>query len=298
MRLNKLSPKDRPLFDKFLRISRHDLAVYSFENIFIWKKLFSIEWALKRDHLCVFFRDKIGCFLYLAPLGKEIKAQVIDEIFRVMDKFNKNKEISRIENIEEKDTGLYRSLGLAVKEKSLDYLCLREDLAGLRTDKFKSKRASYNYFTKNYKSEYLCYRASHKNGCLKLYHLWMHQRMQGNRGELYQGMLLDSLRTFQVMLDDYRKLKLEGRAVRIGKEIKAFTFGYRLNDDTFCILYEITDLTIKGLAQFIFREFSRDLKGYTYINIMDDSGLENLKKVKLSYQPVKFVPAYIAKRKS
>ena len=187
MRLNKLSPKDRPLFDKFLRISRHDLAVYSFENIFIWKKLFSIEWALVRDNLCVFFRDKIGCFLYLAPLGKEIKAQVIDESFRVMDKFNKNKEISRIENIEEKDTGLYRSLGLAVKEKSLDYLCLREDLAGLRTDKFKSKRASYNYFTKNYKSEYLSYRASIKTAALSCIKSGCIRGCRGIEGSFIRG---------------------------------------------------------------------------------------------------------------
>jgi hypothetical protein len=62
---------------------------------------------------------------------------------------------------------------------------------------------------------------------------------------------------------------------------------YEINKDTFCILYEITDLSVKGLAQFIFKEFATELTGYKYINIMDDSGLENLKKVKLSYQPEK-----------
>jgi hypothetical protein len=69
-----------------------------------------------------------------------------------------------------------------------------------------------------------------------------------------------------------------------------------LNHDTFCILYEITDLSVKGLAQFIFREFSRELKGYRYLNIMDDSGLENLKQVKLSYKPVRLIPSFTAQR--
>jgi hypothetical protein len=62
-------------------------------------------------------------------------------------------------------------------------------------------------------------------------------------------------------------------------------------------LYEITDLSIKGLAQFIFRAFAEELKNYRYLNIMDDSGLANLKKVKLSYHPERLVPAYIARRR-
>jgi uncharacterized protein len=66
--------------------------------------------------------------------------------------------------------------------------------------------------------------------------------------------------------------------------------------NTFCILYEITDLGIKGLAQFIFRRFSQELKGYKYINIMDDSGLENLRKTKLAYKPTRLIPAYIVSR--
>ena len=84
--------------------------------------------------------------------------------------------------------------------------------------------------------------------------------------------------------------------MRVEKQIKGFTFGYKLNNDTFCILYEITDLSIKGLAQFIFRRFSAELKDYSYINIMDDSGLDNLRKVKLSYKPKRLVSAYIATR--
>jgi len=44
------------------------------------------------------------------------------------------------------------------------------------------------------------------------------------------------------------------------------------------------------------REFSRELGGYKYINIMDDSGLKNLKRVKLSYKPVRLVPSFTLAR--
>ncbi|MFA5351191.1 MAG: phosphatidylglycerol lysyltransferase domain-containing protein, partial [Candidatus Omnitrophota bacterium] len=94
----------------------------------------------------------------------------------------------------------------------------------------------------------------------------------------------------------YEQLDLKGITVKVDENIKGFTFGYKLNNDTFCILYEVTDLSIKGLAQFIFCKFSGGLKNYNYINIMDDSGLDNLRKVKLSYKPERLITAYVATR--
>jgi len=118
-----------------------------------------------------------------------------------------------------------------------------------------------------------------------------------NNDYVYQEMLGDGLSCLRLLWRDYRDLDVAGRVVRVGKEIQAFTFGFEVNPEIFCVLYEVTDLSVKGLAQFIFREFCRELKKYKYINIMDDSGLENLKRVKLSYHPEKIIPAYIAKRR-
>lgn len=296
MKLNKLTLKDRALFRRYLALSGHELAVYSFENIFIWSSLFDIRWQVIDGNLCVFLSDAMGCFLYLSPLGENLSFEAVSEAFRVMDSRNKNREISRIENVQEDETGFYKELGYTCKEKSLDYLCRRQDLALLKGDKFKSKRASCNHFIKHNDFEYLPYSAKHKDGCLWLYDHWMQQRASNNSDCLYQGMMQDSLKSFQVLLGDFSKLDYVGRVVLIEGQPRAFTFGYRINKETFCILYEITDLTVKGLAQFIFREFCSELKGYTYINIMDDSGLESLKKVKMSYHPARLVPAYIAKR--
>jgi hypothetical protein len=296
VKLNKISLKNRAIFAGHLGIGSHELSVYSFENIYIWKNLYDIRWKIIEGSLCVFFLHKLGSFLYLPPLGPVDKRPALKIVFQIMDRYNKNKEISRIENIEEKDAPLYKELGFACKAKSFDYLCLRNDLAGLRGDKFKAKRACFNYFVKHNSYEYLPLSLKDRSGCLRLYNYWAGQKRQQNQGCLYQGMLEDSLDCLRTLLKDFRKLDIAARLVKIDSEIKAFTFGYRLNKDTFCILYEITDLSIKGLAQFVFRKFSEELKDYKYINIMDDSGLDNLKKVKLSYYPARLIPAYIAKR--
>lgn len=299
MKLNELTLKDKELFDRALSLTTHELSIYAFQNIYIWKKLYDISWAPIKDSLCVFFRDKIGCFLCLPPLARQINPEVIEEVFSIMDSINRNPDISRIENVKEKELFLYKKLGYEYAYKSSDYLYRKLDLVGLEGDKFKSKRASYNYFIKHYPdSECLPFILEYKDDCLRLFEYWQRQRKSKIADSLYQGMLDDSQACLNILLDNYKDLDVMGRVIKIGKEIKAFSFGFKLNQDTFCILYEITDLSIKGLAQFIFRRFSSELKDYRYINIMDDSDLDNLKKVKLSYRPVKLIPAYIVKRKN
>ncbi len=298
MGLKKIRLTDKRLFDKFLRLSRqaHELSVFAFENIYIWNNLYDIRWDIIDVCLCIFFIDKIGCFLYLPPLGKEINRVAISKAFQVMDGFNANHEISRIENIEERDATLFKNMGYRCEYKGSDYVCSRAGLAGLKGDSFKAKRAAYNYFVKHYEFQLLPFSMKHKSGCLELFGLWQEQRRAASEDKIYCGMIDDSLACLKVLFAAYKKMNIIGRVVKIGSQIKAFSFGYKLNNETFCILYEITDLSVKGIAQFIFREFCSELKGFRYINIMDDSGLDNLKKVKLSYRPIKFVPAYIATR--
>ncbi len=311
MRFNKLSVKDKTVFDKYMALGCHELSPYAFENIYIWKGLFDIEWLILKGSLCVFFRDKFGCFLYLSPLTEKINPGIVRGVFKILDKFNKNKEISRIENVEAKDKVFYEKLGFVCRVKSSDYVCERQSLENLKGNRFKSKRAGFNYFVKRYKFEYLPFSSKYKDECLKLYDAWKGERKSQNKDLIYQGMLEDSYTCLENVLGAYKDLGLVGRVVRILPEMSlvesnleplksaslaGFTFGFKLNSDTFCVLYEVTNLAIKGLAQFIFREFCSELKGYRYINIMDDSGLENLKKVKLSYHPERLVPAYIVTR--
>jgi len=294
--LRKLTLKDQTLFNKYLILSHRLLAAFSFANIYIWQALYDIKWEIVENSLCVFFQDKIGAFMYLPPLSEERQPRVIKAAFAIMDKINKNKDISRIENIQQEDLDYYRALGYLCHEKYPDYLCLRDDLAALRGNKFKSQRASYNYFIKHCDFDWHPLSLADKASVLSLFNSWIKQRRATCGDDIYCGMLEDSHKVIKDALANYKQLNLEGIVVGVNKEIKAFSFGYRLNDDTFCILYEITDLSIKGLAQFIFRKFSQELKGYKYINIMDDSGLENLKKTKLSYKPACLIPAYIATR--
>lgn len=297
MKYNLLRLKDKILFDKFLDSRRTELSTYAFTNIFIWRDLFKIFWAIIEDNLCIFFKDDIGAFLYLPPLGKKQSDSLIKKCFTIVDEFNLNRDISRIENVPEEKLDFYRSLGYEYVYKGSDYIYKCDELFWLKGSRFKSKRAAFNYFIKHYQFDYEPYSLRHKNECITLYKDWMNNRKMKSKEAVYIQMLEDNFISLKEALDNYKQLDLMGRVVKINNRIKGYTFGFRLNQDTFCILFEITDLSIKGISQFIFRNFISELKDYPYINIMDDSGLENLRRVKFSYRPVKLIPSYIVKRK-
>ncbi len=297
MKTKSLAAKDRQLFKDFLGFCANDLSVYTFENIYIWKAIFDIRWSVVSGNLCVFFVDGSGAFMYLPPLGKNISPAALMESFEFMDGINRrNPQISRIENLQESDIDRFSRWGYKISEKYPEYLCKRSDIAGLPGNKYKSQRACFNHFVRNNEFCYLPLSASRKGGCLRLYKEWASSRKESNRDAVYCGLMEDGFRCLDFIFNSWRSLELSGRVVLIGKAVKAFSLGFVIDRQTFCIAYEVADLKIKGLSQFIFSSFCSDLKDFEFVNIMDDSGLENLRRTKLGYHPVKMIPAYIASR--
>ena len=77
----------------------------------------------------------------------------------------------------------------------------------------------------------------------------------------------------------------------------AFTFGEYVGRDQSSITIEKTDLTVKGLAQFIFSEFCRTYwADRPLVNVGDDWGLETLAWTKMSYRPVKLLQKYMLRK--
>ncbi len=294
--LRRLSLKDKALFEEYLRGPRvNHLSAYSFVNIFIWSDILNILWRVIDDNLCVFAGQDDIFFLLLPPLGLVKSEKAVLESLKILDSLNKGGTASRIENIHEEDLEFFSRLGLKIRQKAEEYICLKEDLVSLKGNKYKDKRATYNYFVKNYRFKFRPFELEDMDTCLDLYFKWSRMRMGAVRDNYFAALIEDSLFAQRRAMMYYQELGLLGKTVEIDpalarkggveERLVGYTFGYPLNEDTSCVLFEITDLTKKGLSSFIFREFSRELKEYKYINLMDDSGLLNLRKVKLSYHP-------------
>ncbi|MEK6583740.1 MAG: phosphatidylglycerol lysyltransferase domain-containing protein, partial [Nitrospirota bacterium] len=221
---------------------------------------------------------------------------ILPELFNIMETINNNKAVSRIENIDESWIDPFVSAGFKIKSGESEYLYLREDLSKLKGDSYKSKRAMYNYFKKHYRYSYEPFEPSHAPQCIELYNSWKKEKEQKVNDSFYNAVLEDSYPAHREAINNYESLGLTGRVVKIDNRLCGYIFGFERNKDIFYILLEVTNPGIKGLAQFIFREICMEMEGYTYINVLGDSGLENLRKVKLSYRPLRLAPAFTAYR--
>ena len=211
---------------------------------------------------------------------------------------SRNPHIVRIENVPQEMSAFFEKNGFCSTLKETEYLYKTEDLVGLRGDRYKHQRHAYNSFVAKYPSAKLRpYTAADRGACLSLYDQWRKRRSEKSDDPIYNAMLDDSGSAHRIGVSHADALGLLGRVVRIDGEIRGYTFGYPLGAETFCVLFEITDLGTKGLAQFIYREFCKELMDtYRWINAMDDSGLENLKRVKHAYHPIQLIPSYNIKK--
>ncbi|MFC1658768.1 DUF2156 domain-containing protein [Candidatus Omnitrophota bacterium] len=297
MRLRELRLQEDRIFKRFLKPDEYHLSAYHTASIFIWKKLFRISYVILDGSLCIFFQDRHSCFMHLPPLGQGICPGVINKCFAIMDKLNKNNQISRIENVEERDLAFFRKLGYVYYAKPADYLYNREDILSFRGRRFKSKRADYNYFVKHHDFKFRPYCREDKVACLDLYLRWSDERKRRFSDSLYRAMLEDNYSCQELALENFLRLGLIGYVVEIKDKLSAYSCGFRLNSEIFCVLSEVCSLGYRGISQYIFSEFCRCLTGFRYINAMDDSGLVNLRRVKLSYRPARLIDNYIIQRR-
>lgn len=282
------------LVEKFLKGDLCRLSGHSFVNIFLWKDFFQFQFEEIDGNLCVWAENEAGKFLYLPPLGTPMSPRAVEKCFEIMRKDNSGRPVTRIENVDESQLNSFNPQKFAVTKKSDEYVYLREGIAGLTGNAYKSKRSEYNQFKKNYRFEILLFESARQTGCMDLYERWADQRLAGGREDIYRYMIEDNRTVHRMAMEHYKLLGLIGRVIVVDSEIRAYTFGYRLSDDTFCVLFEITDFNFKGLPAFIFCEFCRDpgTAEFKFINAMDDFGMENIRKTKLSFRPHKIIPVY------
>ena len=285
------------------------LATWAFPPHYIWKDLFTYSWTDIDGWLCLFaeYSDKI--FMPLPPVGPRSAIgsssgsplkEVLSQVIAYMEIRNRESNVTRIENIPADLKEEIQQWGYILTPKDSDYLYRTADLIHLKGKPYKSQRAANNRFVRAHRIRIAPYRIIDRDACFALFHRWVHQKediplsRSGPNEDVARLMLRDAASAHRVTLQEYRELGLTGRIVWVDGAVKAYTFGYPRSPEVFCVLLEVADRSVYGLAQYLFREFCREFQPYPLMNTMDDSGLPGLGKAKRAYHPCQLVPNYIA----
>jgi len=314
--LHPLTLADRQIFADYLARAYRRLqfqtdfvtlpSAYAFASHYIWRDFFDFYWAIWDGYFCLFAKQAEDYFMPIAPFGDysypkaknstdtENFVSVLDRAFNFMLSQSQRPHIVRIENMpillcsrlpEAGTNSTSASKRFHAAETETEFIYRRQKLVDLRGNTYKSKRHAINTFKAAYPSaEVSPYSPNKAEDCLRLYQQWSTSRAETFPDQVYRALLEDSSLAHRIGLQIADKLNLFGLVVKIACRICAYTLGYALGPDTFCVLFEVTDLRYPGLAQFIFRQLCAQ-RTEKWINVMGDSRLQNLTRVKMSYRP-------------
>ena len=293
----------KPLFESYLSRAQVPLSDYTFANNIIWLSQKSGFYQIIDDCFCLFCLTGESLTMPLPPLGSpDDQRAALATCFEIMDGYNAAPWLGKVEFVYrdflqvlslEQDTPFPAITNDWLVERALpDYIYTTCDLIELKGNAYKTKRNEINQFRRIYPDHRMePVGLQHHAGIRELVNTWLQERIKYLPAQEIPNFLCTAeleRTAINRALEHYDYLQLDGLCLIIGDRIEGFTFGERITADVASVVVEKTNFTVQGAAQYLFREFAKTYRGCTFINVGDDLGLENLRKVKMSYRPALF----------
>ena len=311
----KLYPFDqhaRPYFEQAVATLGVTLSDYSFTNNVIWLCQASGFYQIIEGCFCLFGLSGNGLTMLLPPLGEPARQKRALKIcVKIMDQYNPSPAQARLDFVykdflnaldldRDGATPVIGGERWLVEVTNPDYIYRTEDLIELRGNAFKTKRNEINQFRRAHPNhELVPFRVEHREAARALVNTWTENRIRtlpdGSVEEFLYNLEMER-KAINRTIALYEELRLEGLSLFIDGKLEGFTFGERLSADVANVLIEKTNFNIQGAAQYLFREFTKVFADCTYINVGDDLGFENLRRVKMSYRPAMFGEKVVLRR--
>ncbi len=271
------------------RLIVSDLVHSAFLPHLIWSDLLEYRWASFSGMFCLFATAHGMTHLALPPFGAGSLLDATALAFARMAHLNLPSVLSRIDNVDEQAALLLEKAGYLITPSSPDYLYQREEIIHLTGNKFRAQRACVNQANR-VNPILRRFTLADTADCLLLYDRWA--ACSKDDGELDTMMKEDAKSAHQRVMAQGMAHGAVGYVVEVSGVIAGYTFGFPLSSDTFCVLLEVADHSIRGLSAWLFQSFCRELESYTFINTMDDSGLTRLAIAKAAWHPIRQISSY------
>lgn len=280
-----LEKEDKAVFDGYFLEHPASASEYTFTNFYIWRLADRTELTLINGNICplAYAPDKKRYFMM--PLGSRNMEDTLKQCFEASVKVIRLPEEFIKQHIKEGSP-----FSVEEDRDNFDYVYLTKDLIELKGKKFDAKRNHLNAFLRSSSFIYERMDKGHIKECIELNEQWCRSRKR--ESEEFPNIECEA-KVVNEALNNFEYLDLTGGVIRAGGEIKAFSLGEKLTDDTSVIHIEKADPQVRGMSQLINREFARNEWGsFTYINREQDMGHPGLRKAKLSYHPSRLEKKY------
>ncbi|WP_050607360.1 DUF2156 domain-containing protein [Clostridium niameyense] len=296
MKFEKLTLKDKELFDRYVYPYKFLSCEYAFTTLYIWKDACDVQYTIYKNALIIKKQDFEGNYYFMNPLG--YRDEDLKEILTKLIKYKEENNMKYIfKDLDEKFAMKIQNFAkeyeakVCIKEdrNNFDYLYEAEKLSKLSGKKLHSKKNFYNSFVKTYNYEVKqINNETVKKDIIEISKKWYEENNNSNKYLYYE------MKAIEDILNNFELLDLRAIVVYVDNKVVAFSIGQKLNKDLAVIHIEKGDINYKGVYSFINKTFIdmcfNDVK---IINREQDLGIDGLRKSKLSYQPFKLEKKFI-----
>lgn len=284
--LARLVPTARDALSPFFEAHGGSLSYHAFAPIYVWRDIFDLRWKVCGERLLIFAEGDGDCFLICPPLGSGPVTGPAEEALSIMRRLNPNAASPRIQDADESLADALVSSGWRVRESHVEYVYRRSDLAELRGNRYAKKRPPCSRFEREHAWRWRAFEPEDLPAAVALYGTWLSHRGKAHPDDFFMAQAEASFRCAYRGLCEADGVGLDARALEADNRLVGFTVGFPSHDGkTYQVLFEISDLTMKGAAQFMFRESCREMDAFEWVNTGSASCLPSLAKVKDSYRP-------------
>lgn len=261
---------------------------FNFLSLYAWNIDGSAEISMLEDNLVIRLPDYIDGSPVLSILGENNLNEAINKLLKTSLRLKLIPQ-TVISNLADPD-----SLGVVEDEDNHDYvydLALQAALAG---GKFKKKRNKLNGFLKTYEGKWQLNRVERvdKSKIAELqnvFHHWVAER------EKDPEEIENEKKAIERMLEKLEDFSLEVYEVLIDGVVAGFSINQVLPGGYVMCHFQKCLHNYRHIDTFLTHETAKRLlkKGCIYANWEQDLGIEGMRALKQSYQPVKMLKKYI-----
>lgn len=301
---NRINIENRQILEEYLNGYEYKTSGLSFSALYMWRDINRFSYDIIGDYMCISgvshleLEDGIILPFMFPPLtrtGGYDKDSLRETIYKAKKHFEKAGQPFSLRLV---PFHLMEIIKEACPEicfrddrPNYDYIYSTQELIDLKGRAFHGKKNHLNYFKRTYDYEYVELTSDMADDAMEFISEF-NKRKEVPAHEM--AMLKMEEEAMDDVLRNIEKVGYSAGAILIDGKIEAIAIGGKLGKNTITEHVEKANVNFRGLYQAINNEFCKNVAAKAkYINREEDMGIPNLRKAKLSYNPVKLLEKYI-----